>query len=232
MRIPRLLGIPAILLAAAALGFGAPKAFEGKITFLMTTDNGTLPFTYYMKGGLVRTEMNSEKGQMGVMLMNPAKREMTILMPQQKMYMVHQMKDQANPAAGSQGSDQTPGVEFQRTGQYETILGYRCEKVIVKSKEGSAEIWGTEGLGTFMNPNGANPMGRRGAPRSAWEAELANRGFFPLRVVGHDNKGKQSFKMEATEIDKSTPDDSLFVPPPDYRKFEMPSLGGLNPFSR
>ena len=229
MRTLRQLGIAIPFVAATVLGFGAPKTFEGKIAFLMTSGKTTVPFTYYIKGGLIRAEMAAEKGQTGVILINPVKREMTFLMPGQKMYMVHQMQEPANNTAETQGNDEQ--IEFKRTGEYETILGYRCEKMLVKSKDGTAEIWGAEGMGTFVNPNGLNPMAHRGsAVRNAWEAEVGNRGFFPLRAIGHDNKGNQSFKMEATEIDKSTPADSLFVPPADYRKFEMPNLGGLNPF--
>ena len=38
--------------------------------------------------------------------------------------------------------------------------------------------------------------------------------------------------MEATKIEPGTLPDSLFVPPADYQKFEMPDLGGLNPFRK
>jgi hypothetical protein len=222
------------LLATAALGLGAPKAFEGKVRFALTADRGTTFMSYFMKGGLTRVEIEAEKGQTAVMLLDFARHEMTMLMPQEKMYMVHPLPTAPTPAAGAQGPEALP--EVQRTGQYETILGYKCEKIIVKSHDSVAEIWGAEGMGVFMNPGMGGPMGRGGAaPRSAWESELAGRGFFPLRVVVHNASGKQTLKMEATEIDPSTPADSLFVPPADYRKFEipaMPGMGGLNPFKR
>lgn len=226
-----LLGCSIIFLASAALGADAPKAFEGRVRYTMTADHGSMSMNYIMKGGLIRMEMEAERGQATVMLVDLAKREMTILMAQQKKYMVQPMPD---PAKTEPGTAEQPDV--QRTGQYETILGYKCEKIIVTSRDNVAEIWGAEGMGTFMNPGMGGPMGRgRPAPRSAWEAELASRGFFPMRVVVHDTRGKQTYKMEATEIDPSTPADSLFVPPPDYEKFEMPQIpgmGGLNPFKR
>jgi hypothetical protein len=234
MKTIRFLGCLVVPLALTALGFGAPKAFEGKIRYAMTTDRNSTFMSYVMKGGLTRMEVEAEKGQTAVMLLDFAKHEMTMLMPQQKMYMVQPLPDPAKTEPGTPGEAVQPDV--QRTGEYETILGYKCEKIIVKSRNDVAEIWGAEGMGVFMNPGMGGPMGRgRPAPRSAWEAELASRGFFPLRVVVRNASGKQTFKMEATEIDTSTPADSLFVPPPDYQKFEMPAmpgLGGLNPFKR
>lgn len=234
MNIPRMLGCSIILLASAALGLGAPKAFEGKVRFTITADRGTTSMSYIMKGGLIRMEIEAERDQTVPMLLDFSKHEMTMLMPEQKMYMVHPLPDPA--ASGTEAQGQAAQPDVQSTGQYETILGYKCERIIVKSRESVAEIRGAEGMGVFMNPGQGGPMGRgRPAPRSAWEAELASRGIFPLRVVVHDASGKQTFKMEATKIDTSTPADSLFVPPPDYQKFEMPAvpgLGGLNPFRR
>lgn len=234
MKPPRLFGYPIVLLATTALGLGAPKAFEGKVRFALTADHGTTFMNYFMKSGLTRLEVEASKGQTAIMLLDLAKHEMTMLMPGEKMYMVQALPNPAAPAAGAQGPAVQPDV--QRTGQYETILGHKCEKIIVKTRDSVAEIWGAEGMGTFMNPGTGGPMSRGGpAPRSAWESELAGRGFFPLRVMVHDAGGKQTLKMEATEIDPSTPAESLFVPPPDYKKFEMPAmpgLGGLNPFQR
>jgi outer membrane lipoprotein-sorting protein len=233
MNTMRFLGCSIVLLALTAAGFGAPKTFDGKVRFAMTTDRGPASMTYLMKGGLIRMEIEAEKGQTGVILLDFAQHEMTMLVPQQKMYMVHPLPDPAKTEPGAPGAAAQPDVQL--TGQYETILGYKCEKIIVKSRDNVTEIWGAEGLGVYMNPGMGGPGRGRSAPSNAWEAELASRGYFPLRVVTHDASGKENFKMEATEIDPSTPDDSLFVPPPDYQKFEMPAIpgmGGMNPFKR
>jgi len=220
-------------LALAAAGRAEPQAFEGTVKFTMTTPRATVPMTYVMKGGLVRTEIEAN-GQLAVMLFDFARHEMTILIPPQKMYMVQPLPDPAAVASQAQAQGNPPDVQL--TGQYETILGYKCQKIIVKTGENVAEIWGAEGLGMFMNPGLGGPMGRgRGAPRSGWEAEMAKRGFFPLRVVTRDAGGQESFRMEATAIDTTKPADDLFAPPPDYQKFEMPAIpgmGGMNPFKR
>ena len=39
-------------------------------------------------------------------------------------------------------------------------------------------------------------------------------------------------KMEATKIDPSSQPDALFEPPADYKKFSMPSFGGMNPYKQ
>ena len=158
----------------------------------MTTDRASATMTYFMKDGLIRMEMEAEKGQTAVVLLDFAKHEMTMLMPQQKMYMVHPLPDPAKTGPGAPGAAAQPDVQL--TGQYETILGYKCEKIVVKSGKNVSEIWGAEGLGVYMSPGMGGPGRGRPAPRSAWETELASRGFFPLRVVTHDASGTGEFQ--------------------------------------
>ena len=97
------------------------------------------------------------------------------------------------------------------------------------------EVWAAEGLGTFMglgNNGGGGGMGgmfggKKSANAAKWEEALKGKGGFPLRVVTRDGKGKDSFKMEATKIEPGSLPDSLFVPPPGYSKFQMPSFGDM-----
>jgi hypothetical protein len=94
-------------------------------------------------------------------------------------------------------------------------------------------MWLAEGLGTFMSFNQSNPMaggrsGRGGAqPSQDWERALAGKELFPLRVVSKDKSGKDSFKMEATAINKQTLPDSLFTPPASYQKLDMGMMKGM-----
>jgi hypothetical protein len=176
----------------------------------------------------MRVDMDAGQGKVFASIIDTAKREVTILMPDQNMYMVRKMPEPQKTvgAAGAAGD-----VEFVRTGETDTILGYKCEKIIVKSRNQEAEIWGAEGLGSFQSMGGGNPMGRP-APKSAWESALAEHGFFPLRMVSKDKSGKEQMRMEAVAIDPKSPDDSLFVPPEGFQKFEMPDFGGMSPFGR
>ena len=234
MNTPALAASLLALAATASLGLGAPAAFHGKVDFKITSSRGPVNLTYFVKGDRARTEFALEGGRSAAVIMNFGQHEMTMLMPEQKMYMVRPLTvptaSEGSRAAGG------PPPEVKRTGQYETILGHKCEKIVVKSQNETTEIWGAEDMGVFMNPAMTGPMGRPAAnPSSAWEAELFQRGFFPMRVVTRDADGKETNRMEVTAIDASPLADSLFAPPADYRKFEMPTIpgmGGMNPFKR
>lgn len=228
--------ISVLSMFALAAGLSA-KDFEGMIRLKMTmldksarrsNGDGTMFMNYYAKGGLVRVDMEVAEGKVFSSIIDPVKRETTMLMTEQKMYMVHQMPPAQDPKAPASPSKDT---EFIRTGETETILGYKCEKIIVKSKDSEAEIWGAEGLGMFQSMGNRGPMGRP-APKSAWETAMAEHGFFPLRMVAHDKSGKEQMRMEAVAIDPKSLDDSLFVPPADFEKIEMPGFGGMNPFGK
>jgi hypothetical protein len=154
-------------------------------------------------------------------------------MPEQRMYMAMPIKKPVEQAMAKQG-ESTADVEV--TGKTETILGYKSNQILVKDKGAVTEVWTAEGLGTFMGlgNGGGGPFGggRRpgGANAAKWEEALKGKGGFPLRVITHDAKGKESFKMEATSIEPGSLPDSLFTPPEGFRKFSMPDMGGMNPF--
>src|SRR3954469_4295744 len=70
----------------------AADAFEGKMTLAITSEKGKqMDLNYAMKSGKVRME-TSASGHQATMLMDMAKLETTILMPEQSMYMVMPMK--------------------------------------------------------------------------------------------------------------------------------------------
>lgn len=235
MKTSFLAAIAAVLLAAVTPGIGAPKAFEGKVTYQVNTGRGIIHMTYYAKGDRVRTEVTMGEGQSAVMLLDYGKHEQTMLIPAQKMYMVRSLP---TPSAPAEPEETAPAAKFEanlrHTGEYKTILGRKCEKIVVKSGDRVTEVWGAEDMGVIRNATIAGPMGRGGsAARSAWETQLQDHGFFPLRVIARDASGHEVTRMDVTAIDLSPPPDSLFVPPPDYKKFAMPAMpgmGGASPF--
>lgn len=226
MKTSRILTLMIGMLALSA-GLSA-KDFEGKVRLKMTTQNGQSMFmNYLLKDGRMRVEMEVGRGGTFASIFDPAKQEMVMLMPDQKMYMVHKLTD---PKKLEQTTAQAP-VEFVRTGETETILGYRCEKILVKAKDSITEVWGAEGMGTFMGMSNRGPMGGS-APRSGWEAALAEHGFFPLRLVSRNQEGKEVMRMEAVSVESQSLPAEAFAVPADFKRFEMPSipgLGGMNP---
>jgi hypothetical protein len=230
------------VLACALLSPAAVLAadFEGKVHFKISSGGKGAPqeLDYGIKNGLVRIDIQTkEAGTPGVIL-NGAKQEVTILMPEQQMYMVQSIagKNSAG-AAGPAGDD----VKLEKAGVTEKILGYDCEKYTAKTKEGTSEMWVTDQLGSFMGfgPGaGGPPMGgRRGSPSSgaaqAWESALAGKNFFPLRVVTLSAKGQETTRMEATAIEKKSLPDSDFTPPAGWQKLDMGAMmRGMMPGGR
>jgi len=203
----------------------AADAFEGRITMKMTSEGKSNEVAYALKGSRMRMEMNSE-GKAMVTLLDLKEKQMTMLMPNEKMYMVMPLRD----IPGADKVDAAAAdTTLEKTSETETILGYKTTKYLARSKEQKepVEIWAAEGLGSFFNPGDFGAMGgKRKAP--LWEKELREKGFFPLRIVTKQKKGRED-RMEVVKLDKTALPDSLFVPPADFKKFSMPGFGGLIP---
>ncbi|HTL68995.1 MAG TPA: DUF4412 domain-containing protein [Lacunisphaera sp.] len=231
----RFLVIGGLLVASHA--FGA-EAFEGKVSFALTSDRGhTQNMDYSMKGRKLRMDMDAQ-GRTVSSIMDLEKLEMTMLMPEQGMYMVMPIKKPVEQAAQSANEGT---AEVERTGRTETILGYKCDELVVMDKGTTTNMWVASDLGTFMGLGGGGgpPSGgglgamfggghKASSPAAAkWEEVLKGKGGFPLRVISHDSKGKETFKMEVTKIQPESLPDTLFVPDPGLKKFQMPDLGGM-----
>jgi hypothetical protein len=216
------------LFAAALLApaVGSAAAFEGKVDMKITSPDGkTMPMNFSVKQGLQRIEMEVQ-GMTQSMIMDTEKHQMTMLMPQQQMYMVMDIPDAQAQPQNKDGEQAT----LDKTGIKEKILGYDCEKYISKYKNTTTELWLTDQIGSFMGLGGSGPGmggrrgGRGGAGGQEWEKLLKGKDLFPLRVVGKTAEGKENFRLDVTAVEKKSLPDSLFVPPAEYRKFDM---GGM-----
>ena len=225
--------VVAVLLATTGTSLLAePASFEGKIKMQMKSDKHTQVIDYSVKPNLMRMDIPLDQSATATSIMDFTKKEMIVLMPNEKMYMVMPLNDGAEDNGKKK---KRPGREatFEKTGETEKILGYLCTKFISTDEDKNTyEIWAAEGLGTFMGSRGNNPMKR--APRSAWESELAKKGFFPLRMTGKNEKGKEIFQMEALAVDKQKLPDTVFAVPAGYERFDMGGMmkGMGNPFGR
>jgi len=226
----RILCVSTLLIAPALL---AADAFVGKISLAMTDAKGkTTVMNNSMKGTSTRIDV---EGMPGGMIMDFTKREMIMLMTSEKMYMVMPIKEgnpHENPAAKPAADS-----DVVATGKTETILGYLCKQVMVTEGKKTTEMWIAEGLGMFGGMGGPGGGGgmfghKKGNAETAakWEQALKGKSGFPLRVITRDAAGKESFKMEATKIEKGGVTDADFAPPADFQKFEMPDFGAMNPF--
>jgi hypothetical protein len=158
-----------------------------------------------------------------VSLMDFDKKEITLLMPDQKMYMVQSMPDDVDDKAGDKKTD----TDFQPTGRKEKIAGIEAAEYVGQSKKKQTELWVTKELGTFMIPS-QGKGGKKSPQNSAWAKFAEEEGFFALRVIQRAKAGAPvDFQLEVTKVEKGTQADKLFVPPSDYQKFEMPSMGDM-----
>jgi hypothetical protein len=121
------------------------------------------------------------------------------------------------PAKGSGAKESEPVVK--KTGKTETILGYRCEQILITHGGKETEVWATKGLGRFIQ------LDPGGGTASAWERELASGDMFPLRVIEKDAKGKRVSAMEVTAVEKKSLSDSLFKVPANFNKLDIPMMG-------
>jgi len=222
--------ILATVLLAPLAAFAA-NPFEGRISFKLDGDNGPQSMTYSVKGGFSRIEIPVKGAGTPAVIMDTARKEMTILMPEQKMYMVRPIPASGASAdldgnAGPVSAEDVP--TFEKTGVTEKILGYTCEQYTAKSKNSVTTLWVTDQLGSFtgFGPGG----GSAGGAAQGWEAALAGKNFFPLRVK---STGRQKLNLEATGIEKKSLPDSDFTPPADWQKFDMGAMmRGLLPGGR
>lgn len=203
-------------------------AFEGKVEMKTTSGHDTVPMTYFVKGQLMRVEMKAQGGKHKddgsmVMIMDTAALEVTMLMEKDKMYMVHKL-----PQAEAEQVQKDNAVEFKPTGRKETIAGVEAEEYVGLSKKQRVEIWVTKELGKFMMASPGGPMGGK-KKADAWQAFAEKENFFPLRTITRANKdgAPEESRMEVTSIDQGKQPDSLFKPPADYQKFEMPDMGSM-----
>jgi hypothetical protein len=222
--IPALAAICVLLLPRAL----PAEPFEGKVSMKITapsaSKDGPQSIDYVMKEGFMRIEMATAKGQ-AVMIMDMKNQQMLILISQQKMYMVQPFPKPpadkgANPGAKPFGGD------VQVTTEKETILGYECTKIVSTSADGTAEVWVTDQLGSFMglSPGGGGP-GRRPQAPQAWESALKGKNFFPMRVVANRN-GQGAFRLEVTSVEKKSVPDSEFAAPDGWRKLDIGAMMG------
>ncbi|MFI5335237.1 MAG: DUF4412 domain-containing protein [Opitutales bacterium] len=229
--LPRLMGMAAVCALAVSAA-----AFEGKITFaLKGAKEKPMTVTYAMKEGFLRMEPQMAEARGTAMIFDWAKQEMIVLMPQRSMYMTMPIQGGAT-AAGPAGRQ--PEQKVEKTGKTETILGYQCEQYVTTDRKGeTVELWVTDKLGMFMGlggGGGGGPMGgmmgghRGGSGEHSWEQLVKGKaGFFPLRIIGHDASGKETFKLETQSIEPGPLPASLFAPPEGYQSFQMPSMPGM-----
>ena len=222
-----------LVLINSALVFAGD--FEGiihmKSTFGGSGETRTGESDWYVKGDSIRTERRAKttdtasSASMGGMIFNADTKKGYVVMPERKIYM------ELSETSFEKTAEHLRDMKFEivRTGKTDTVAGYRCEIFQTKSKETGkirGEACAAKGLanmGAFMGLNrgaAANVSGEF----SREVQQLIKEGYFLLRMVRKDEDGSEKMRMEATSVEKKKLDNSLFLPPADYTKFDVNAM--------
>jgi len=215
------------LTAASLPAVARAQTFEGVVSYQVTTDRGTMDLTQSYKGGKVRTEARG-----ATMLTDPQAGTQTIIMDQQKMYMVMDLKDMAERAKGMmKNKPDTTTPKITAEGTHETIAGKTCDNYLVVTQT-TREICVAKGMGNIiMGGGGMGPGGQGGQGMDAGGlihpeyAEFFKQGFFPLKMSDVEGTNKK-VKLLATKVEPKSLDASLFTVPAGYTEFAMPTMPG------
>ena len=196
---------------AVAPAVARAQTFEGIVTMKVHGgDSAREPreMQYALRQGVARVEMPGHGDARGVVIIDRSAKTTTMLMPAQRKYMVIPIPG----GVGEHRAGDHPRAQIVRTGRKETIAGYECEHWLVKGVEHEIDACVASGLGTFTMSAGRER-------EDAWTGALRDQQGFPLKVT----RAGGTAVMEVTKIEKKALDASLFVPPADYQKIEMPA---------
>ena len=210
MRYAPLLAAGTTVLLAALPGAVSAQTFQGVVG--LTTPNG--PIEASVKNGKARFTTQTPMGPASI-LMDPAAGEINIIVDAQKMVMVMKMN-----RADSVSADTAVVTPL---GKHLQVAGHDCEIFRFVTKTSATDVCMGTGLGNLGAAGlfGGASMGPSRSRAPAWAAALGRRGGFPLRVA--DTTG--AVQYEITKIEPKSLDDSIFTPPADYQRMQMPSFG-------
>ncbi len=244
----RTVGYALALVSVAALSVpGQARAqgtFEGMVAGTMALPNGKVaPFRYYQLGSRTRQEYSIE-GHTGAMIFDGTTGDMMSIMPEQKKYMVINLRTASGPmrqlgeAMGGGGGGTKPPdfskMKVTATGQRETIAGMTCEHYLFQNTEEPdkppMDMCGATGLGFMGMAGQVNSMMPSTVAllrsQNPELARLARQGFFPLKMTFPDREHPDKpLVWVVTQIDRHRPDAALFAPPAGYTALQMPGMG-------
>ena len=234
-----------LLAVALAIPAAAQGTFEGLVVGTMTTPDGkAMPFRYYQLGSRIRNEYGIEGHTMSS-IYDGTTGDMITIMPQQKKYMVMNMRSASGTArqlaqgmSGKRRGDADGAPDFSKmkvtaTGRRETIAGISCEHYLFQNTEKPEakpmDMCGATGMGFMGMAGEAGSMMpstitllRSQNPELA---RIARQGFFPLKMTFSGEDG--DVVWTAISIDRRRPDASLFQAPAGYTEMVIPSIPGL-----
>jgi hypothetical protein len=235
----------ALALAAALSaprGAGAQGTFEGLVVGTMSLPDGkVVPFRYYQLGSRTRQEYTAE-GRTAAMVFDGTTGDMMSIMPDQKKYMVMNLRSTSGPmrrlgeglGGGGHKAPDFSKMKVTPTGQHETIAGIPCDHYLFQNTEDQdaqpIDMCGATGIGFMGMAGQANSMMPSTVAllrsQNPELARIARQGFFPLKMTFSEREHPDRKSVwVVTQIDRRRPDAALFQPPAGYTELKIPGMG-------
>lgn len=216
------IGMPGVMMGctlAAALAVAGPAGaqIDGSVTYNMPNAAEGRTLVMHFHGSQEAVEI---PGGMGTMIMDASTGTRTVLMHQQKMYMQMNATDMPQPTLNNkadlsmtkEGSETVAGIpctDYKISGTNTAQDSYEiCVAPGVPSMDPKLLMGGPMGARTGFNPQIASIM-----------AQLRGQGALKVSKIDGANK---TVILEATKVDRTPPDPTIFQIPPGYTKFQAP----------
>jgi hypothetical protein len=226
--------------AAPAAGALLTAGFEGEVDFTYTPkgdDPGAapVPATVLVKGSKARINVPPELAKAAanpfaanayVIIDGDAKKLYAVLDARKEVVLVdlnranEDLKPFPSGHPGGPGDPQRTPPKITRTGQYDTVAGYKCENWTVTTDHKEAALCVSEqGFSWFNFPATGIPGDH------AWATELLDGKHFPLRFVAYGKDGTtETSRVEVTKLDKKDVPDAQLTYPPTYTVMDIASM--------
>jgi hypothetical protein len=226
-----------MVVAVIVLAGAAPVTADVTITMENTVKAGGREETTTVLQYYTPTKMRNEYGESSISIIDLDEACSITLIPAAKMYMKQTFEAMRQAMAAVKLPEQK--VTIEETEDQETISGYECHKVIVKTAQANhetvTEYWvakdvdGIDDVKAFLEGMAEafkdSPMHRRD---SETMAKLTDKGYFPIRTVltipGPD--GGSTVTMTVTKIEVGDLADELFEAPDDYKEANFGGAAG------
>jgi hypothetical protein len=228
-----MIALGAIFASAGARPAAAQGGFEGVITYEVHQNKGPATIVATTKGNKLRMDMQaSQPGGGGGIIINADAHTKTIIIAQQKKYMVLP-DNMGNPMGGVAQPDKgaTPAYTITKTGRTETVAGVSCDVIhgttVRDGKTEEGEICVAKGMGLNAQIWGSLASGAGAAqnPQLAAIRDAVGPGNGILKVTSIKN-GQPEVVIVVTKIERKSVSDDAFSPPSDYTQMQMPQMRG------
>ncbi len=200
----------------AAAEEAKPKPFEGRLVMEVREQGMSDRLTAHVKGHRMRMEAGMQN--LGEVVIDTKRKEILVLMTQEKMYMKFPMPDSMEDA----GESPDEGGTIRATGDKRTILGYEAERHVLSDGGRVFELWLTSELGPLSALHLPGDERRRATPTGR---ALQRTGLFPLLIRETGVPEARAMRLEVVEVEVKELDDSLFEAPEGFTALSMP--GGM-----